>query len=527
MKPFIYHTLLLFICALILTNTAVSQNDSLLRILPPKFEYSFMNSAGLSGPLKYDIIKGKNILEPSYGYAIDFSFNYSYRFRARWKFIMGLTVGTSGREYLFKINDDDFPEYEWVNENEYSYTTYQSHRNMYIAVPLKLAYSFLETNKHQSWLKFGGDIFFLNNNLTREDYFCTDNSGIEHNIFNIVYETNPDNSIKFRFNAGYEYHFQFKNYNQFIIGLSYSYNFSKMYSGEYEVFPEDYKYYGNGTFSSNLNTLSLEIGYSLNNKKKQMNTLNYLKKTHLRSIEIPDTMPNKSEFQIGTHMLRTSWFPIKQAQGYAKLTNNHRWTPHLGFSTSFMNYYRQNMAYYVGLDYDIGNYFFDASFDKAAYPKDIPYSITFNLYFKNIVIPIGFQYNFSLNNKSKLELGANIFTSLSSSGSVGERFSIAITDSTQSELSLVNTTIYKANYFSLGVGAKLAYTIKTKNKNKIGIGFQLNAHLTSHYNQNIELIQPDRTYQNAELKFKPTYVQAFVFYSFTWKKRRFLKQTGY
>lgn len=505
---------------------AYSQNDSILKSLPPVNEYSFVSSIGVFLPLDYSIRHGKNIIEPTFGHTLDFSFKYSYRFHSKWKIITGLMVGTSSREYLFKINNYYFPEYAWVDENSYSSSSYGLDNGNYLAVPLKLAYNIWRTNKHQSWLKFGVDFFYIQNRKNELEYYCTDSLGIDHNIFNINYEVNPDKNIKLRFCVGYQYRYQFKNYNQFVIGLNYYHNFSNIYNGEFEVFPDDNKYYGYGKISSNFNALSLEIGYSINNKKKQLKRINYYYKTKSTRIIIPDTMSNKFEFRIGTNLLKTSWFPIQQAEGFATLSNNHSWTPHIGFSMSFMKYFRQNMAYYLGLDYDYGNYFFSISFDKSVYQKDLPYSYTFNQSFSNIVIPIGVQQNYRLNNNSNIEIGANLFASYSSLGNVGGYSSYGILDSNQQELWLVNITSSETKHYGLGAGIKFAYTISTKNQNKLGIGCQLNTHFTSYYTLNVDIIQPDKTYKRAEIKFKPTYIQAFIFYSFTEKKKRFLKQNG-
>lgn len=529
MKYSFYPAFILFICTFLTINTASSQSDSLFKTLPPKYEYTFLTSAGLLAPLEYSVIKGNNIIEPSLGYAVDFSFNYSYRFQPKWKAIMGLTVGFTGREYLFKVNDDEFSDYAWIDESVYSHTQNQSNKNLYLAIPLKLAYNVWETKKHQSWLKLGGDLFWLKHKMVDEAYYCTDDLGNKYNIFNVIYVVNPENRTKLRLSAGYEYRYQFKNYNQFSIGVNYAYNFSTMYSGAYEVFPDDNKYYGFGTYTSNLNPLSLEIGYSINNKKKQVNNLDYYKKTKKRRLEIPDSMPNKFELQIEAHLFRTDWFPIQQAPGFAKLIQkqNHIWRHNVGFSMNFMKYFRQNMAYSIGIDYDKRLYSFNVSLDKSVYRKDLPYTIDFNQTYKSITIPIGFQYNYSLNKKSNLEMGVNLFTSYSSSINSSERTSVAFIDSINQEVELVNITYPEVNNFSLGMGLKFAYSIKTKNQNKWGIGCKLNTHLVSHFNLNVDIVQPDNTFESAEIKFKPTYVQGFIYYSFTMKKKRFMKQNGY
>lgn len=522
-----YQALLLFFCIHFISISTYSQSDSLVKSLPPLYEYSFTSSAGILFPLEYQTYKGKNIIEPTKGYAIDFGFNYSYRFHPILKVSSGIKIGTSGREYLFKIDKKNFPDYAWVDENSYSSSAYNTNNNLYLDIPFKVGCNIEGNNKHKSWLNLGFDIFYLQSKENSLSYYCTDSLGVDHNIFNINYSINPERAIKFRFNIGYEYRFQFKNYNQLIIGINYYHNFSNMYKGQYEVFPDDNKYYGYGNILSNLNSISLEFGYSINNKKKQLQEIEHYHKTKKTRIIIPDTIPNKNEFRIGTNFLKTSWFPIEQAEGFASLNNNHIWTPHIGFSMSFMKYFRQNMAYYIGLDYDYGNYFFNVSFNKDVYQKDIPYTFTFNEAFGNIIIPIGFQYNYPLNNKSNLEFGTNLFVSYSSLGSSGGSSMYGILDSNQRELWIVKKTYQEENHFGLGAGIKLAYTITTKNQNKFGFGCQLNSYLTSHYTINVDIIQPDKTYQRAEIKYRPTYIQAFIFYSFTRKKKRFMKQHGY
>ena len=505
-----------------------AQNDSLIFSSPARNELNFNFGLGSQSQIKYQIEQGQNPFLPSKNYAWEANFNYAKAFDRLWKFSMGFTVGSANFEPQFEITNKQFPGIDqYIGYDYYTYYSYNSwYRDTYITIPLKLHYKLFQFGtKHRIWANSGVEFQYL---FTLDEYRKFSYWVKPDSTLTLVgfYDYRPPNKFRLRFNVGLEYRFQLPYYHELSVGINYAFHASDMYSGTYEILQFDPKHAGHGTFTNRMDLLSMNVGYSINYKKKRFKKYQNHKKGLRDGLVLPpDTMPNIHEYRFGTNPVLYVWNRFEVPNTTATMDPNINKFQIASLSFQYLKYFENNLAWYSGLDADFGTYDLNITFDQ----KDYPYLLNspkikhqeLSNYFN---IPFGLHKNIRLGDKSMLEVSGALTLSINISGSSAAWYLGQMADTS---IMIFRAGVGKINFITPGGQLNIGYAHETKRKNKWVIGFRGTMNFVKSYTMHYEILNPDKSYYSGEVDIQPFNFQVYWRYALTGKRKRYLNSLEY
>jgi hypothetical protein len=508
-----------------------AQNDAFILSAPPQNEINFKFGFGAQSQIQYQVEQGKNPFLPSKNHAWEANATYATSIERLWKISTGLIVGAGSLETPFEITNEQFPGIDQYLENDFSSgyfgITNQWYSDVYIAIPLTFHYNLFQIgSKHRIWANAGIEFQYLFPVDEKRSFSVGSDTASTLELLEFSFIKNADRNFKLRFNVGLEYRFQLPYYHELSFGINYAFHSSDMYSGTYEILQFDPNNAGNGTFTNRMDLLSMSLGYSINFKRKRNKKYQNHKNHQIDELILPpDTMPNVHEYRFGTNPGLYAWNQIDVPNTAATMDPKVDKFQITSFTFHYLKYFKNNTAWYTGLDADFGAYNFNFAFDK----KDYPYLLTsytiqhqeLSSYFN---FPFGLHQNIRLGKKSMLEISGALTLSINLSGSYAVWYYGQVADS---GIVVFRADAGKINFITPGGQLNIGYAHETKRKNKWVIGLRGTMNFIKSYTIDYEILNPDKSYYAGKINMQPFNFQIYWRYALTGKRRRYIKAVGY
>ena len=522
----------LFLFILFSTNYfAIAQNDSFILREPPQNEISFKFSLGKQSQIQYQVEQGGNPFLPTKNHGWEINANYALRVERLWKISAGFTFGAGSFDAIYEITNEKFPGINQYIKEDLSSGYYgipdQWYSDYFITIPFNIHYNLFQFgSKHRIWVNTGVEFQYLFPMLDMRSYSIGYDTATHFQLIDFIYMKNYDHKFKLRFNIGLEYRFQLPYYHELSVGINYAFHTSDMYSGTYEIFHFDPNNTGHGTFSNRMDLLSMNVGYSINSKKKRYKKYQKYKYNISNDLILPpDTMSNIHEVRFGTNPGLYAWNRIEVPNIAATMNPKVEKYQFTSFTFHYLKYLKTDMAWYTGLDADFGGYFLKFQFDKKDYPYlSESYSNEHELLSNYLNLPFGLHRNFRLGNKSKFEVSMALTLSISISGSGSYKYFSPSADST---IMVFKADVENINFITPGGQLNIGYSYETKRKNKWIIGIRGTMNFIKSYTMHYEILNPDKSYYSGEIDMQPFNLQLYWRYALTGKRKRYLRAVGY
>lgn len=526
--------LIFSLLASIIFIQAYAQDLETLRKLPPQWEVDFASSAGITHGLNFKPITGNDILFPIRGHILNFESMFNYRIEEKIKLGLGLGFGMNSMVIGFKIKKEDFPKIGDL-EDIWPYAIFSdNYENVFLNGKIGVQYApFNNKSLKNLWFSLNAiPTFYLPVSYSASHHFQVDTSNF--NVLEYSYEANPAIEIKMQYSVGAEYRWKIKTYDELILGLNYRFSLNPVYSGNYTIFDEIPEYRGTGTFDNYINSLSLKVGLSFNNKGKTIRNMEYTTKTGQKRLAIPDSIPDNWELRFATNATNIMWPKITNVSGLNKIYEDETRFGSFYIDAQVIRYIKPNIYAFSGLEYF--SYYTSFFGNIEQYRQQNPnINVSNNLFseFVNFVnIPIGLGKSFNINHDNHIEAGIFVdfaFTLGVNNGGgwtciPSKPFTGTIDNNCDSAYFIANFN--DKHPFSILVGGNIAFVHDFRNENKVAIGIKYKHDFSDISRIDYTYMTEDGGFQDGNVVLNQTNLAVYLAYSFTFKKRRYYKSMG-